>query len=107
MPEYIIGPKIQSEQQTIKLMITLYCRKRHSTEGELCNSCKALETYALRRLEQCRYGEDKPTCAKCPRHCYRSDYKKRIRIVMRYSGPRMMIYHPLHAIRHFVKERQK
>lgn len=107
MPANNTGPKIQQEKETIKLMINLYCRKQHGHQSSLCNDCSELQEYALKRLTMCRYGEDKTTCALCPRHCYRSDYKERIRIVMRYSGPRMMLYHPIHAIKHFLKEKNK
>ena len=46
--------------------------------------------YARLRLEKCRYGADKPTCAKCTTHCYRPAMRERVRAVMRYSGPRML-----------------
>lgn len=102
-----IGPKIAQEQQTIRCMIQLYCRKQHLSSSTLCQECAELEAYALRRLTLCRFGEDKPTCEKCPRHCYRSDYKQRIKIVMRYAGPRMLLYHPIMAIRHVIKNLRK
>ena len=30
--------------------------------------------------------------------------KERIRTVMRWSGPRMMLYHPIAAVRHILRE---
>ncbi|WP_294079212.1 nitrous oxide-stimulated promoter family protein [Proteiniphilum sp. UBA5384] len=85
-------------------MIFLYCRSKHGSVKELCIECGALERYALQRLEKCRYGEDKPTCATCPVHCYRSDMRMKIKEVMRFSGPRMMFFHPLDTIRHYCQE---
>ena len=34
---------------------------------------------------------------------YRPEMKERIRMVMRWSGPRMIIYHPIVAIRHLMR----
>ena len=56
----------------------------------LCPECAALLDYALRRLDSCRFGNDKPSCRKCPVHCYRADMRERIRTVMRWAGPRMI-----------------
>lgn len=98
------GPKIQQEKATIKVMIHLYCHKKHHTEKhQLCNECDDLLQYAMRRLILCRFGENKTTCEKCPKHCYRKDYQQKIKQVMRFSGPRMLIYHPIMAVKHLHK----
>ncbi|MDR2525428.1 MAG: nitrous oxide-stimulated promoter family protein, partial [Oscillospiraceae bacterium] len=34
--------------------------------------------------------------------CYRADMREKIRAVMRYAGPRMLLHHPVMAIRHFI-----
>ena len=91
------------EKNVVEQMIRLYCRKREGN-AQLCPTCRELLDYAHRRLDKCRYGEDKPTCKKCPIHCYKPEMKERIRMVMRWSGPRMMLYHPLAAIGHLFRE---
>ena len=96
--------RIEEEKAVVEQMIRLYCRKCEGHD-ELCPSCKELLDYAHSRLSRCRYGEHKPTCKKCPVHCYRPKMKERIRMVMRWSGPRMIIYHPIAAIRHLMRER--
>ena len=48
--------------------------------------------------------ENKPTCKKCPIHCYKPDMKEKMREAMRYAGPRMMWYHPIAAIKHLIRE---
>ena len=95
--------RIEEEKAVVELMIRLYCRQ---CEGhtELCPSCSELLNYACSRLDRCRYGEQKPTCKKCPTHCYRAEMKDRIKAVMRWSGPRMILYHPLAAVRHLLRE---
>ena len=40
-------------------------------------------------------GTGKPTCSKCPVHCYKPEMRDRIREVMRYAGPRMYKRHPI------------
>lgn len=85
-------------------MIALYCRSKHSSGKELCAECRSLREYALLRLETCRFGEEKPTCAKCPVHCYKSSMRVKIKEVMRFAGPRMLFVHPVAAISHLYRE---
>ena len=66
----------------------------------LCPQYQALLDYAHQRLERCRFGEDKPSCTRCPVHCYKPAMREQIRQVMRYSGPRMLLHNPVLAIRH-------
>ena len=95
--------RIEEEKKVVEQMIRLYCHKKEGN-GELCQNCHELLDYAHSRLDRCRYGEGKPTCKKCPVHCYRPDMKERVRAVMRWSGPRMMLYHPVAAIKHIYRE---
>lgn len=103
MPKFEIGPTIRHEQQTVSCMIAIYCRQQHGGKRQLCADCAALQKYALRRLEQCRYGEAKTSCELCPTHCYRSEYRQQIKAVMRYAGPRMLLHHPIRALRYLYK----
>ena len=66
----------------------------------LCPQCQVLLDYAHKRLEHCRFGEGKPSCTRCPVHCYKPAMREQIRQVMRYSGPRMLLHDPIMAIRH-------
>ena len=93
---------MRRERRTITAMIGLYCRDHHEAEDGLCASCARLQAYALRRLAACPYQEAKPTCARCPIHCYRREERERIREVMRYVGPRMLCRHPYLAVRHLL-----
>jgi hypothetical protein len=95
--------KINREAKTVGIMISLFCKgSHHDSASGLCPSCASLETYALERLEKCAYGGKKTTCRKCPTHCYKQEFRDRIRTVMRYSGPRMLLRHPVLAIRHLL-----
>ncbi|TFG99715.1 nitrous oxide-stimulated promoter family protein [Candidatus Thorarchaeota archaeon] len=102
-----IGPKIQKEKETVEKFIRLYCEKKHrSSSKTLCSECQNLLEYSLLRLEQCQYQEDKPTCRKCPVHCYRPTMREEIRRVMRFSGPRFVLHAPMDWIRHQLHDRE-
>jgi len=88
------------EFKTIVAMLRMYCRHHHYPDGDLCVDCAALEIYACRRLERCVFGDGKPTCANCTVHCYKPATRERVRVIMRWAGPRMLWQHPMLAIRH-------
>ncbi len=88
------------EKDTALKMIRIYCRNHHQTNADLCVDCRDLTDYALLRIDRCPFAPDKPACNKCPVHCYQPQMRERIRTVMRYSGPRMLLYHPRLAILH-------
>ena len=96
--------RIEREKHTVSLMIRLYCRRKEGNRS-LCEGCNKLEEYAHKRLSACKYGEQKTSCKKCPTHCYRKDMRERIRQVMRFAGPMMILYHPVEAIRHLFEKR--
>lgn len=89
--------RIEREKRTVRHMIELWCRHSHGGDA-LCGECRELLEYSLARLDRCKFGEDKTKCHKCPVHCYRKDMRERIREVMRYSGPRMILHHPVESI---------
>lgn len=91
------------EFKMIAAMLRMYCRAHHGPkQANLCDSCSELHDYSRRRLERCVFGEAKPTCANCTVHCYRAAMRERIRVVMRWAGPRMLWHHPVLAIRHMI-----
>ena len=92
--------RIEREKRTVHAMVRLYCRQCHATSDGLCEPCAKLQEYALSRLEACPYQEAKSVCAKCRLKCYSPEKKEAIRAVMRYAGPRMLLYHPVMALRH-------
>lgn len=93
--------RMTRECNTIAVMVTLYCRNQHAGDG-LCAECRELLDYAWERLKKCPFQEGKTTCAKCAVHCYKPVMREKIRVVMRYSGPRMLRRHPVLAILHLI-----
>ena len=95
--------RIENEKAVVAKMIRLYYRRKL---GLLEPSTEEMEllSYADRRLTRCKFGEQKPACKRCPIHCYRSDMRAKIREVMRWAGPRMIIYDPVAAIKHLLNK---
>lgn len=94
----------EGEKKVVHKMIAIYCRAHHNTHSGLCDECSALNDYAMKRLENCPFGDNKPTCETCTIHCYKNDKRQEIKKVMRFAGPRMLFRHPIDAIRHIYKE---
>ncbi|MDE5666743.1 MAG: nitrous oxide-stimulated promoter family protein [Clostridia bacterium] len=98
----------EKEKKLIPLMIKKYCRGRHKPKrkeqgvnrGGVCDGCKELTEYALFRLDKCPFKVDKKFCSFCKIHCYKPEYRERIKEVMKYSGPRMIFSHPAYAFSH-------
>jgi len=80
---FSIKKRLARERLTMSKMVGIYCAAHHD-----------------RRLRKCPYGNEKPTCANCPVHCYKPARKEQAREIMRYAGPRMLLRHPLLAIAH-------
>ena len=100
-------PRIKREKKTIEAMVRYYCKKKHQTKGDLCPECTDFLAYAMMRLDKCPFQEKKSTCGKCLVHCYRPDMKEKVKKIMRYSGPRMLLHHPSLALHHVWDGRTK
>ena len=60
--------RITREKEMLPEMVKIYCHGVHKTKN---------------------------FCSQCPCHCYKPAMREKIRAIMRYSGPRIMLYHPL------------
>jgi hypothetical protein len=96
-----LNGRLKREHDTMKCMTQIYCKDHHNQQdGGLCPDCSELMAYSETRLAKCPYGQEKPTCAKCPIHCYKKEKREHVREVMRYAGPRMPLRHPIQALTH-------
>ena len=102
MATFIPSRRLQREARTVEAMIHRYCRDHHHPTTVPCEECGELLAYARKRLDHCHFQEGKTTCAKCPVHCYAPRQRDRIRTVMRYAGPRMLLSHPILALLHLL-----
>ena len=85
-------------------MIDIYCKGNGHSNNGICSECTALKDYAHLRVDKCPFMETKTFCSSCRVHCYKEDMRDMIREVMRYSGPRMLLHHPIITIRHMIEE---
>ena len=99
--------KREREKRMVSQMIALYCRKKYHTRGDLCPQCAALDAYAKMCADKCPFMETKTFCSNCRIHCYKPDMRAKIREVMRFAGPRMILHHPVAAIRHVVETKKE
>lgn len=92
-----LDKKRNKEKKIVSLMIHLYCRHHDDINEE------ALKEYALNKIDKCPKMATKTFCSQCKIHCYQKMQQEQIKKVMRYSGPRMIFYHPILAIKHLLK----
>ncbi|PSW33385.1 nitrous oxide-stimulated promoter family protein [Photobacterium phosphoreum] len=101
--------QLNTEFNTITAMIDLYCLRHHQPNTgkfQHCADCEQFRTYVKQRLDRCPYGEKKPSCKQCPIHCYKPQQKLKSQTIMRYSGPKMLVKHPIMAIRHLIHDKR-
>lgn len=105
---HFLAKQLGSEFKTIKAMVNIYCRAHHHSPGTLvpCEACGEFIRYANEKLDRCPYGQNKPTCNRCPIHCYKKEQRAQAKVIMRYAGPRMLLHHPILAIRHLLAEKR-
>ena len=101
-----IESKREKEKRIVGEMIKLYCRKNHKRR-ELCDECRTLKEYAEIRSDKCPFMETKTFCSNCKVHCYKAEMREKIRQVMRFSGPRMVMYHPIMAVSHLTESKKE
>lgn len=94
--------KRRNEKEIVQLMVRIYCQKKHHQKYGLCLECQNLLDYSQDRIDHCPNMETKTFCSACPTHCYRPDMREKIRLVMRFSGPRMIFHRPVTALRHAI-----
>ena len=88
----------QEEIKLIGFMIDIYSKGNPHADFDT----EALKEYAVERIQKCPYIETKTFCSSCKTHCYKAQQREQIRRIMRYAGPRMLLYHPILACKHVV-----
>lgn len=95
-----IKGKRNQEILVVEKMIKIYCRGHNHSKQGLCKECVEVLEYAKGQVNRCPYMEEKTFCSSCKTHCYKPVMCKKIRSIMRYSGPRLIFHHPILTIRH-------
>lgn len=92
--------RITQERKTIEEMMKCYCQDLHQSKSNLCPKCAEMLAYAELRLNKCAFHENKPNCIDCKVYCYKKEMREKIKEVMRYAGPKMLVKHPFLAFNH-------
>ncbi|MBA4686546.1 MAG: nitrous oxide-stimulated promoter family protein [Candidatus Galacturonibacter soehngenii] len=95
-----INEKVEQEISVVEKMIEIYCNQHKHAKKGLCKDCEEILTYAKGQINRCPHMKDKTFCSTCKTHCYKPVMREKIRIIMRYSGPRLLMYHPILTIKH-------
>ncbi len=98
--------------------IHLYCQSHHAEEKTLfhplpkelcsafnkkaviCPDCMAILEHGIRKRALCPL-EPKPSCKKCHIHCYKPEYRQKIREIMAFSGRKMLLKGRLDYLWHY------
>lgn len=99
--EYTEKKKL-NEKNIVSVMISIFCKYKHKRKNGLCEDCQKILNYSYRRIENCPYIKSKTFCSSCKTHCYRNDMREKIKEIMRFSGPKMIFYNPIAAIKHMI-----
>lgn len=102
-----IANKRKAEKELVSWMIRNYCKGNHLKKGYPCKECQELIDYASMRSDKCPFMETKSFCSNCKVHCYKPEMREKIKKVMRYSGPRMLLTHPVLLIKHVYLNRKR
>lgn len=103
-----VSREVQHDVEVLAEFIHIYCQDVHPgaarhpavsrgaagryLEGisfAYCDECRDLLLYAVSKRITCPH-DPKPSCKKCPTHCYAPEYRAMIRRVMRHSGMRLI-----------------
>ena len=98
-----MGKRIEEEKKTVEFMIELYCKHKLKCKT-MPPKYKELIDYAHAKLNKCTFGENKKSCKQCPIHCYSPQKREEIKKIMRWAGPRMIVYSPIKALKHLFRK---
>jgi len=66
-----------------------------------CTQCRDFLLYAIERRLNCPL-EERPVCKHCQIHCYRPEYREKVREIMRYSGKALIKRGRLDLLWHYL-----
>lgn len=91
--------RLEKDEKILKTFITVYCKKEHGTQ-ELCDDCSDVLEYALNRLRKCPL-DPKPMCKNCPVHCYKPNYREKMKTIMKKAGITLILRGRLDLVWHY------
>lgn len=102
MNSHIKKDKIEYEIEVINKMIDIFYKNKNHKEEYTNTEIDQLKDYCSSKIYNCPVILEKTFCSSCKIHCYDKDQRDLIKKVMKYSGPRMLFYHPVLLIKHLL-----
>ena len=102
----------QSEKdlRTLRAIGCMYCKAHHASSVKgphgLCEECTATVAFTHERTKNCPYGHAH-NCQDCTTKCNRGQQQQRVKAMMRYAAPRMLLRHPLMTMDYLSKKLRK
>lgn len=117
----------ERDRKTIEAIGAIYCRAHHSknpqgankklkeqgasspatstsaTHSQLCPQCAEVVEYAMARTKRCPNNHE-GNCADCEIHCFNGSMRERVKQMMAYAAPRMLVRHPIMTVRYLRKK---
>lgn len=104
----------KSDIHLIGKFVEVYCNGKHGAvdrasfslpaglgERRLCPECSAFMQYAVTKRMKCPLEAEKPTCKHCRIHCYAKPQREKVRVIMAYSGRKLMLRGRLDYVWHY------
>ncbi len=97
----------EKDRRTLQAIGRIYCQGNHAERGKdvagMCSECGAAIEQTLARAEACPHGHE-GNCQDCATPCQRGEAQERIKAIMRYAAPRMLVRHPLMTLEYLRKK---
>lgn len=101
----------ERDRKTIEAIGAIYCKAHHGKEAQkaatsspkLCPQCSEVVEYAMARTKRCPNNHE-GNCADCEIHCFNGSMREKVRAMMAYAAPRMLVKHPIMTIRYLQKK---
>ncbi len=102
-----MSTQIEQKIKLVEKMMSLYCKRHHPWRNShhLCDECQDLLKYSAQRSRNCK--NQKGFCAHCPTPCYAPEKRAEMGKIMKFSGPRIGLYHPIWVTKHIIETRRK
>lgn len=101
--------QVDKDRKTLEAIGFIYCDAHHDgpkDDASLCPSCREAVETTLERTQRCPNNHD-GNCQDCDIKCQRGAAQERIKEIMRYSAPRMLLRHPFMTFAYLRKKLRK
>lgn len=114
----VLTRKELKDLRVLARFTSVYCKVHHAPDRQpllsdipdvaalrvekypVCTECRDFLLYAIQRRLRCPL-DPKPVCKHCPVHCYKPDYRQKVREVMRFSGKHLMLRGRIDLLWHY------